>query len=302
MWDPCAPRTPSVRTLATALAAALAVGLLGACSPRSSSPDADGVRVVAAAYPFAEAARWVGGDRVVVEDLTPPGTEPHDLEVTSDQVDALLDADLAVVVGGAFQPALEEAAERRDGPTLVALDAPGIGGEDPHVWLDPVTMGAVVRATRDALLAVDGADESSIRAGARTALARLAALDTEYRAGLARCDRRVLVTAHDAFGRLGARYDLRVESIAGISPEEEPDPRRLARLARLVRDEGITTVFTEELVSPQVAEVLARDAGVRTDVLSPIESLTPEQRRAGEDYASLMRRNLERIRTASGCA
>jgi zinc transport system substrate-binding protein len=183
----------------------------------------------------------------------------------------------------------------------VALDAPGIEGDDPHVWLDPVTMGSVVRAVRDALLVVEGADPSSIRAGARAALTRLAALDAEYRAGLERCDRRVLVTAHDAFGRLGARYDLRVESIAGISPEEEPEPRRLARLARLVREEGITTVFTEELVSPQVAEVLARDAGVRTDVLSPIESLTPAQRRAGDDYVSLMRRNLDRIRTALGC-
>jgi len=298
MWNDASIRTPLVRTLA----AVLAVGLLGACSSEPASPDATGARVVAAAYPFAEAVRWVGGARVEVEDLTPPGTEPHDLEVTSDQVDALLDADLAVVAGGAFQPALEDAAERRDGPTLVALEAPGIEGDDPHVWLDPVTMGAVVRAARDALLEIDGLDAPSIRAGARTALARLAALDAEYRAGLARCDRRVIVTAHDAFGRLGARYDLRVESIAGISPEEEPDPRRIARLARLVRDEGITTVFTEELVSPQVAEVLARDAGVRTDVLSPIESLTPEQRRAGEDYVSLMRRNLERIRTASGCA
>lgn len=297
MWNDEAPRSPAARILAAGLVA----GLLAACGPGTADSGSAGVRVVAAAYPFAEAARWVGGDRVAVDDLTPPGTEPHDLEVTSDQVDALLDADLAVVVGGAFQPALEDAAERRDGPTLVALDAPGIEGDDPHVWLDPVMMGSVVRAVRDALLVVEGADPSSIRAGARAALTRLAALDAEYRAGLERCDRRVLVTAHDAFGRLGARYDLRVESIAGISPEEEPEPRRLARLARLVREEGITTVFTEELVSPQVAEVLARDAGVRTDVLSPIESLTPAQRRAGDDYVSLMRRNLDRIRTALGC-
>jgi len=298
MWP---VRDPRRSTLAPLLVSVLLAGSLAACSAGSSSSESGGLRVVAAANPFAEAARWVGGDRVAVEDLTPPGTEPHDLEVTSEQVDALLDADLAIVAGGAFQPALEDAADRRDGPTLVVLDAPGITGTDPHVWLDPVAMASVVRATRDALLAIDGADAPSIRAGARAALARLAGLDAEYRTGLARCDRRVLVTAHDAFGRLGARYDLRVESIAGISPEQEPDPRRLARLASLVRDEGITTVFTEELVSPQVARVLARDAGVRTEVLSPIESLTPAQRRGGEDYRSLMRRNLDRIRTALGC-
>ncbi|MFM8998508.1 MAG: metal ABC transporter solute-binding protein, Zn/Mn family [Actinomycetota bacterium] len=289
------------RVLAAALAAAIAVGLLGACSPGSSSPDADGVRVAAAAYPFAEAARWVGGGAVRVDDLTPPGTEPHDLEVTADVADALLDADLGVVAGGAFQPALEYAAARRDGPTLVAVEVPGIEGDDPHVWLDPVTMGAVVRATRDALLDVDGVDAASVRRGSRRALDRLRSLDAEYRVGLAQCDRRTLVTAHDAFGRLAARYDLRVESIAGLSPEEEPEPRRLASLARLVRAEGITTVFTEELVSPRVAEVLARDAGVRTEVLSTIESLTPAQRRAGADYESLMRRNLTRLREALGC-
>ena len=127
-------------------------------------------------------------------------------------------------------------------------------------------------------------------------------LDKEYRAGLADCDRRVIVTAHEAFGWLAARYDLDQHGVAGIDPEQEPDPERLADLADLARREGVTTVFTEELVSPKVARTLAREAGgLETRVLSPIESLTEDERARGDDYLDVMRTNLRRLRAALGC-
>ena len=253
------------------LALAAPVLALAACAP-SDRAAGGRLTVAAGARPFAEAARWVGGDRVEVMDLTPPGAEPHDLEVTTVQMDRILDADLAVVVGGGFQTAVEDAARGREGPTLVVLDAPGVAGADPHVWLDPLAFRAVVDELAVRLGRIDPAHAAAYRERAAAADARLGALDARLRTTLASCRRRTVLTSHDAFARFGRRYGLRFESIAGLDPEQEPDPRRLAALTDLARRTDATTVFTEELVSPQVADVLAREVGVRTAVLSPIES------------------------------
>jgi zinc transport system substrate-binding protein len=122
-----------------------------------------------------------------------------------------------------------------------------------------------------------------------------------YRDGLAHCARRLIVTAHEAFGYLARRYGLRQEGVAGLSPDAEPDPERIAQLTDLARREGVTVVFTEELVSPRIADTLAREAGVHTDVLNPLEGLTDRERRAGANYITVMDDNLRKLRTALDC-
>jgi zinc transport system substrate-binding protein len=284
------------------LATTVTAAGLPACDPGPGPEDDGRLRVAASFYPAFELATRVGGDHVEVRNLTPPGAEPHDLELTTDQVDAVLDAGLVVSLGGGFQPALEDALAGRDGPTLDLLtavlgeDAEG-GDVDPHLWLDPSLMSIAAAEVAEALGRVDGEHAADYRARARTFQDELGALDSEMRLGLRGCDRDLIVTAHDAFGRLALRYGLRVEAIAGISPEAEPDPARLEELVRLVEREHVTTIFTETLVSPEVAETLAREAGVRTRVLDPIEGVTE----AGEDYLSLMRGNLAELREALGC-
>jgi zinc transport system substrate-binding protein len=175
------------------------------------------------------------------------------------------------------------------------------GGTDPHVWLDPTLMAAIADEVGAALTRADPAGASVYQQNAAAYGAELEALHREFSDGLRDCDRRVIVTAHAAFGYLAARYGLMQEPIAGVSPEAEPDPRRLAELADLVKREGVTTILTEELVSPRVAETLAREAGVKTAVLNPLEGLTPEELTQGEDYASVMRQNLSTLRVALGC-
>lgn len=129
------------------------------------------------------------------------------------------------------------------------------------------------------------------------------ALDAEYRTGLASCESRVLVTSHEAFGWLAKRYGLQQFGIAGIDPENEPSAQRIAEIADTVRRQNVTTVFTEEQVSPRIAETIAREAGgVRVETLSTLESLTPEQLKAKANYFSLMRDNLSKLRTALRCA
>jgi len=280
----------------------------GAACGGDEEPSGAGapLQVVAGFLPLAEAVERVGGDRVVVEDLTPAGAEPHDVELSTDQVEAIEDADLVVVLGGDFQPAVEAVAERRDGPTLVVLDEldlPADGPEDdPHVWLDPTLMAAIVTDVEAALgeLDPDGADDAAERAeGFRD---ELDALDASYETSLADCERRTIVVAHEAFGWLAARYDLEQEGIAGLSPEAEPDPERLAELADLVDEEGVTTVFTESLLPREVADALAREAGVGVAVLDPIEGIAEADRAAGASYATVMADDLEVLVEALGCA
>jgi zinc transport system substrate-binding protein len=271
----------------------------------------DRLPVVAAFYPLYEAAERVGGATVRVSNLTPAGSEPHDLELSSDQVDRIEDAAVVLYLGRGFQPALEKAAERAKGTKVDVLAGlgnlrPGGSGDDalevdPHVWLDPIQQKAIVGQVTAALATADPANRSAYEANGAAYSRELDELDVAFTRGLAQCQRRVLVTAHAAFGYLAGRYGLTQEAIAGLEPESEPSPQRLADLTAKVRASGTTTIFYETLVSPKVAESLAREAGVGTAVLDPLEGLTEKEQKAGRTYVPAMRENLEAIRTALGC-
>lgn len=260
------------------------------------------VSVVASFYPAFEAAQRVGGDRASVSNLTPAGAEPHDLELTARQVDRVAAADLLLYVGGGFQPGVERAVERADGTAIDLLDVESnpIPG-DPHVWLDPTLMKRVVERTQAAYTEIDPADAGGYQERGEAFGRELDQLDADFRNGLRDCDRRIIVTAHDAFGYLARRYGLVQEAVSGLSPESEPEPSRLSQLTAKVKAEGITTVFYETLVSPRVADTLAREAGVRTAVLNPLEGLTDDEQESGQSYVSIMRANLETLRGALSC-
>jgi zinc transport system substrate-binding protein len=294
--------------LAAVVVGATALGVAPAGASRSK------VSVAAAFYPVAFAAQKVGGTRVAVANLTPVGAEPHDIELNSEQLDRLLEAKVAFVLGSGFQPAVEKAADQRDGSTIELLpklvDAKGKqvaaegkdGGLDPHVWLDPVLMSQLVGEVEHGLASADPKGAASYEKNARALQDQLSALDARYRERLTGCARNLLVTSHEAFGYLATRYGLQQQGVAGLSPDQEPDPARLGELAELARDQGVTTVFTEETVSPRIAQTLARDAGgLRTEVLSPLESLSKKERADKADYFALMDANLGKIATALGC-
>lgn len=288
--------------------------------------------VVVGFYPYQFVAERVGGNDVVVSNLTAPGAEPHDLELSPQQVAAVDAADLVLYSAG-FQPAVDEAVAQQaadssfdvlgavevrdyEGRDLDAAEGGGDdghghddeadehgeeghddAGEDPHVWLDPTRLATVADAVADRLgeLDPDRADAFADRAAELTG--ELTALDDELRTGLSSCARTEMVTSHDAFGYLADRYGLDQVAISGLSPEDEPSPRRLAEVARFAQEQGVTTIFFEELVSPRVAESLAREVGADAQVLSPLEG-PPED----GDYLDAMRTNLETLRTALDCA
>lgn len=261
----------------------------GGDSTRPSRDD-----VVAAFYPLAFAAEQIGGPGVHVTNLTPAGAEPHDLELSPDDVAAVKDAGLVLLMGDGFQPQLERAARASNGTSLSLLDTPGIDrhGNDPHVWLDPLRYALLVRVIGNALHA---------EPAAARLVARLRELDREFRAGLAHCDRRQIVTSHAAFGYLAQRYGLQQISVEGLSPEAEPAPRELAHVIARVRESGATTVFAEPLASPRVARTISRETDATVAVLDPLEGLTPRALARGADYFTVMRANLTALRKGLAC-
>lgn len=301
----------SRRAVVAAFAATVVVA--AACGASDGSGGGGGrPTVVASFYPLAEAAGRVGGDLVDVVNLTPPGIEPHDLELAPDDLEAIASAEVLLYLGGGFQPAIEDAVGTAEGWVVDVIQGvstrpppPDEADEavtaDPHVWLDPTRFTKIVDTVRAALAEADPDNAEVYAANAEAYVRELDDLDEDLGLALSSCDRRTIVVSHDAFGYLADAYGLTQVAISGLSPESEPDARRLAELKALVEREGVTTIFSEELVSPEVAETLAREAGVQTGVLNPIEGLTGEQTAAGEDYVSLMLENLDALRGALGC-
>ena len=274
------------------LAAAAVAGCGGGTS--SKQPQGGGPRIAAAFYPLAYAAEQVAPPGAEVDNLTPPGAEPHDLELTAHDVELVHSADLVLLLGHGFQPQLEAAAGTGE-RVLRLLDTPGLHTHpngDPHVWLDPVRYSLIVKRIAAALHRPRAADPL---------VAKLGALDRDYRRGLRTCTRREIVTSHEAFAYLGERYGLRQVAITGLSPEAEPTPKRLESVVRTVRQTGATTIFFETLVSPRIADTVARETGARTAVLDPIEGLTSSAQRHGASYFTVMRSNLANLRVALGC-
>jgi zinc transport system substrate-binding protein len=271
---------------------AAAVAGCGGTSTQHTTAGAE--RIAAAFYPLAYAAEQVAPPGTEVDNLTPPGAEPHDLELTARDVEDVRSADLVLLLGHGFQPQLEAAAGTGE-RVLRLLDTPGLRrhpNNDPHVWLDPVRYSLIVKRIAAALHRPRAADPL---------VAKLGALDRDYRRGLRTCARREIVTSHEAFAYLGERYGLRQVAITGLSPEAEPTPKRLASVVRIVRQTGATTVFFETLVSPRIADTVARETGAKTAVLDPIEGLTSAARKHGASYFTVMRSNLAHLRAALGC-
>ena len=289
-------RTRRCAALATALLVALP--LLAGCGGGSEA-SGSGLRVVTSFYPLQYVVQRIAGERAEVANLTQAGKEPHDIELSVRQTAELGDADL-VVYEKDFQAAVDDAVEQSDPDHVVeAGAAAGLEGDDPHFWLDPTRLAKVATSVEAQLADVDPAHADEFAANLKALDADLTSLDRSLSRGLSDCRVDTIVVSHDAFGYLGKRYGLDVVGINGLSPDAEPSPAHIRELQGLIRDDGITTVFSEELVSRKLADSLAGDLGIRTAVLDPIEGLSDAT--AGEDYLSLMRANLRALQKGNRC-
>lgn len=280
----------------------LCAALLAGCSAGAGQHDGK-LRVVASAYPFAWLAEQVGGADVEVSNLVPPGAEPHDIELTPKQAVRVEQAAVVVYLKD-FQPSVDDALgsgkQGFDLGKVVTQQALTTGDEqtpkDPHIWLDPVRMEAAADALAARLAEQDSAHAASYRSRAAALKRQLQEVDTVFQADLMGCERHEFVTSHSAFGYLASRYGLTQRGITGVSPDEEPSPKKVAEVAEYAKDHHVTTIFFETLVDPKVAKTVANEIGAKAAVLDPIEGVS-----GGDDYLSVQRRNAAALKTALGC-
>ena len=248
----------------------------------------------------ADAVVYLSGFQPAVDDAVAQAAPEHALDAVHAGVEGE-EAHSAEEHGAAEESHTEEAhGDEASAEEPHAEDDHGHdhGGEDPHFWLEPDRLAAVATEVAHELAEVDPDNAAAYESNAEELATELAALDEEFAAGLATCERDTIVVSHDAYGYLADKYDLEQVAIAGLDPDTEPSPARLAEIGKVVEAEGVTTVFSESLVNPKVAETLAAEHGIETAVLDPVENQSDES----ADYQQVMRNNLEALRTALDCA
>ncbi|MGB9792894.1 MAG: metal ABC transporter substrate-binding protein [Thermacetogeniaceae bacterium] len=285
------------------------------------------ITVVATIPPLADYAKMVGGKRVRVLQLLPLGAEPHDWEPSPREIESLYKARLVVYNGAGLEPWMERllpslrsrgvraleasegldlltyAEEEREGWTVFIAAPEKLQRErivDPHVWLDPVLAQDIVSRLARELIAIDPAGETEYLRNAKSLKKRLAELDSAYADAVRSFKRKEIVVSHAAFGYLARRYGLRQVPILGLAPEQEPDAAAFSRAVDYCRKRGVKCVFTEPAVNPRYMEALAEELGVPVLPLTPIGSLTPQQKASDSDYFDLMLQNLDSLKKGLG--
>lgn len=327
-----------IPTTAVAGAVVLGLTALSACSTSDAADGGNGdkLKVTASFYPMQFLAERIGGEHVAVTSLTKPGVEPHDLELTPRQIGSISESDYVLYLKG-IQPAVDDAIKQSgvrntvDAATLTTLENHGSevsghdhghdhaeeapeeheehsegdghnhgeeGGADPHIWLDPVKYAEVAKGVGKSLEKADPDHAADYRKNTAALVAELGELNTAYETGLKNTSTKTFITTHSAFGYLAERYGLTQQGIAGIDPEAEPSPARIQEIHTIAEKEKATTVFFETLASDRTAKTLAKDTGLRTGVLDPLEGITDKSR--GADYIEVMESNLAALQQALG--
>ncbi len=293
--------------------------LLGACGTTAAKND-DTLQVVATFYPMYEFTKAVVGEEGDVQLLIPAGTEAHDYEPSAKDVAQISEADALVYNSAELETWVDRLAQNINAEQTTLIEATAeielmeAGAEegheheehegehphehDPHVWVDPVLAMQEVATIRDALSEKYPDKKEVFEKNAAAYLQELHTLDQEFQTAFKDAKNKTFVTQHAAFAYLAQQYGLTQQSIAGISPDEEPSPSRLAELKHFVDEHDVKVIYFEENASSKVAETLAEETGVTLAVLNPLESLTKKQLDAGESYLTVMRENLAALKTS----
>lgn len=284
----------------------------------------DKIQVVASFYPMADFAQKIGGNRVEVKNLVPAGVEPHEWEPSPKDITSIEKSDVFVYNGADMEGWVDDAlasvdtsktqvVEASKGIELRSADhshdADGaeaethegqdehdhVGEHDPHVWLSPKNAKKELENIRDGLVKADPGHKVDYEKNYDRYTKEFETLDREYAEGLATATSKTIVVSHEAYGYLCDEFGLTQLPITGMDAEGEPDAKTMAQIVDFVKKNNIKTIFSENLVSPKVAQQIADEAGAECVQLNPVEGLTDEQLTAGEDYLSVMRDNLDKL-------
>jgi zinc transport system substrate-binding protein len=288
----------------------VAAAVFLAVSGNKQEATSNKVTVTASFYPLYDFAKNIGGDRISVANMTPPGSEPHDFEPAPKDIVRAQESDVFIYDGGTLEPWANKFLQDyrhiavKASKNIQLQNGTGQEGEtvkDPHFWLDPILAQQIVRNIRDGLAQADPANKSFYTRNANSYIAKLQKLDADYKAGLADCSQNTVIVSHEVFGYVAQQYHFTAEAITGMSPDQEPSSAKMAELASLAKAKGIKYVFFESLVSPRLADTIAQEAGARAIVFDPLEGLTDTAQKQGKNYISVQYENLAALRRALDC-
>ncbi|MGF9965142.1 metal ABC transporter substrate-binding protein [Bacillus rhizoplanae] len=304
--------------LVTALALSTAIaGCSKQDESKSNTKQDKSLKVVTTFYPMYDFTKNVVGSNGKVDVLIPAGTEPHDFEPTPKDIAKIESADVFVYNSDSMETWVPKVLKSLDNKNIKVVDASkgislieGTAEEekdkhtnkkqehtmDPHVWLDPVLAQKEVENIKQAVIEADPTHKQDYEKNTDQFNAKLKDLDNQFRTTLGNAKHKEFVTQHAAFGYLAKEYGLTQIPIAGLSPDQEPSPAKLAELQKYVKDNNIKVIYFEEVTSPKIAKTLADETGAKTVVLSPIEGITKEEQAKGNDYISYMKKNLDALK------
>ena len=298
---------------------AVLIAVVG-CRPSSNDPSDGRPVVYTTFYPLYDFAQKIGGDKVQVRCLIRPGIEPHDWEPSARDLADLSKSDLFLCNGLGMEPWIKNAVDAMGAVRFQVVETaqgvtPIVGGHhhehgehhehhddysapDPHVWLSPVNVKIILKNIADAFVKLDPDNAEYYQENLRLWSAKCDELDRKYRDALSAAERKEIVVSHQAFGYLCREYGLTQIPIEGLTLQSDPGMARMAELVKKIRDDKIPVVFVESSQDARIGDALAKETCADVDVLNPYETLYDDQIKAGDDYFSVMTRNLEAVKKA----
>lgn len=289
------------------------------CGNQEATKDSTKLQIVTSFYPMYDFTQNVAGDNAEVSVLMKAGTEPHDYEPSAKDIAKIADSDVFVYNSKEMETWVSSVLTNIDTKKTVVVDASqGIDllegnhsddeteaeheghshAHDPHIWLDPVLAQKQVDTIKEGIIKADTKNKETYEKNALAYKEKLAALNEKFEMGLKNAENRTFVTQHAAFAYLANRYDLEQVAMAGLSPDQEPSPAKLAELNDFIKENNIKIIYFAETASPKIAKTVANETGAKLEVLSPIEGITQEEQEKGVDYIKVMEKNLEALEKA----
>lgn len=266
------------------------------------------LKIVSSFYPLLEFTKQIGGNRVEVSSLVPIGIEPHDFDPTIRQIQNAETADILIYNGAGLEKWIEKINVKSKVDASQNLSLLNSNGEDksgmydPHVWLDPVLAKGQVESIRNALMNADPLNAKYYSENANKFIEKLDKLDDDMRGELLDCKKHDFISFHNSFSYFAKRYGLNQHSIYGLSPEGEILPQKLQQIIQLAKDKAISTIYSESLIDPRFANVVAEEIpNGKVMVLSPIEGINQEEQNQGIGYLDKMYENIKSLRIGLEC-
>lgn len=304
----------------------------------NSNPNPNKIKVVASFFPLFDFAQNIGGDLIQVENITNQ-TDPHEFEPTLQDLTKVYNSNFFIYQGAGFdiwadkittqlkieKPQIQIINMTSNFELMVEKNEEKVSNEtsqtsqnnssnslqkdskiekinyNPHIWLDPIRVITQVEIIRNGLIQIDQKNQQIYTTNAQNYIKNLQNLDQKYKIGLQNCQQKNIIAPHDAYFYLAQRYQFQAVTIAGLEPTSEPTTREITKIIQIVKDQKLKYIFYEKAISPKFAQTIASETGAKTLVLDSIESLDKEQIEKGENYLTIMEKNLENLRIALEC-